>query len=106
MIVDLGLPDMPGLDVIARLREWFQRPILVLSARSHESDGVPRSISARTTILTKPFGIGELLARLRVAQRHLAERDGADLRRHASKPATWSSILQRIGCSSTPWTFI
>ncbi len=79
VIVDLGLPDMPGLDVIARLREWFQRPILVLSARSHESDKIAALDLGADDYLTKPFGIGELLARLRVAQRHLAERDGADL---------------------------
>ena len=79
VIVDLGLPDMPGLDVIARLREWSQRPILVLSARSHESDKIAALDLGADDYLTKPFGIGELLARLRVAQRHLAERDGADL---------------------------
>jgi two-component system KDP operon response regulator KdpE len=76
-IVDLGLPDMSGLDVIARLREWFRRPILVLSARSHENDKIAALDLGADDYLTKPFGIGELLARLRVAQRHLAERDGA-----------------------------
>jgi two-component system, OmpR family, KDP operon response regulator KdpE len=79
IIVDLGLPDMSGLDVIARLREWFRRPILVLSARSHEDDKVAALDRGADDYLTKPFGIGELLARLRVAQRHLAERDGASL---------------------------
>lgn len=79
IIVDLGLPDMSGLDVIARLREWFKRPILVLSARSHEDDKIAALDRGADDYLTKPFGIGELLARLRVAQRHLAERDGASL---------------------------
>ncbi|HEY2395129.1 MAG TPA: response regulator [Rudaea sp.] len=79
IIVDLGLPDMSGLDVIERLREWFQRPILVLSARSHENDKIAALDRGADDYLTKPFGIGELLARLRVAQRHLAERDGANL---------------------------
>ena len=79
IIVDLGLPDMSGLDVIARLREWFQRPILVLSARSHEDDKIAALDRGADDYLTKPFGIGELLARLRVAQRHLAGRDGASL---------------------------
>ena len=77
VIVDLGLPDMPGLEVISRLREWFRRPILVLSARSQESDKIAALDRGADDYLTKPFGIGELLARLRVAQRHLAERDGA-----------------------------
>jgi two-component system KDP operon response regulator KdpE len=77
VIVDLGLPDISGLDVIARLRDWYQRPILVLSARSHESDKIAALDLGADDYLTKPFGIGELLARLRVAQRHLAARDGA-----------------------------
>jgi two-component system KDP operon response regulator KdpE len=70
---------MSGLDVIARLREWYRRPILVLSARSQESDKIAALDRGADDYLTKPFGIGELLARLRVAQRHLAERDGATL---------------------------
>jgi len=77
VIVDLGLPDISGLDVIGRLREWFQRPILVLSARSQEADKIAALDRGADDYLTKPFGIGELLARLRVAQRHLAGRDGA-----------------------------
>jgi len=72
VIVDLGLPDIPGLDVIARLREWFTRPILVLSARSRENDKVAALDLGADDYLTKPFGIGELLARLRVAERHRA----------------------------------
>ena len=78
VIVDLGLPDISGLDVIAKLREWYARPILVLSARSQESDKVAALDLGADDYLTKPFGVGELLARLRVAQRHLAERSGAD----------------------------
>jgi len=77
VIVDLGLPDISGLDVIKRLREWYARPILVLSARSQETDKVAALDLGADDYLTKPFGIGELLARLRVAQRHAAERDGA-----------------------------
>ena len=76
-IVDLGLPDISGLDVIARLREWYAQPILVLSARSRESDKVAALDLGADDYLTKPFGIGELLARLRVAERHSAERDSA-----------------------------
>jgi two-component system KDP operon response regulator KdpE len=78
VIVDLGLPDISGLDVIARLREWFARPILVLSARNQESDKVAALDLGADDYLTKPFGVAELLARLRVAQRHVADRAGAD----------------------------
>jgi two-component system KDP operon response regulator KdpE len=71
VIVDLGLPDMSGLDVIRRLREWYTKPIIVLSARSQESDKVAALDLGADDYLTKPFGIGELLARLRVARRHI-----------------------------------
>ena len=77
VIVDLGLPDISGLDVIQRLREWFVRPILVLSARDKETDKVAALDLGADDYLTKPFGIGELLARLRVAERHLTARSGA-----------------------------
>ena len=76
-IVDLGLPDMSGLDVIARLREWYTQPILVLSARSRESDKIAALDIGADDYLTKPFGAGELLARLRVALRHVGERAAA-----------------------------
>lgn len=76
VIVDLGLPDMPGLGVIARLRAWFARPILVLSARNLEADKVAALDQGADDYLTKPFGVAELLARLRVAQRHLASQSG------------------------------
>lgn len=76
VIVDLGLPGLSGLDVIARLREWYQRPILVLSARDRETDKVGALDLGADDYLTKPFGIGELLARLRVAERHLARAAG------------------------------
>ena len=77
LIVDLGLPDMSGLEVIQRAREWYARPIIVLSARDKETDKVAALDLGADDYLTKPFGIGELLARLRVAERHLAGRDAA-----------------------------
>ena len=77
VIVDLGLPDMSGLTVIERLREWYRRPILVLSARDQESDKIAALDIGADDYLTKPFGVGELLARLRVAQRHAAAQAGA-----------------------------
>jgi two-component system KDP operon response regulator KdpE len=74
VIVDLGLPDMSGLEVIARLRKWYTRPVLVLSARSQEADKVAALDAGADDYLTKPFGVPELLARLRVAERHIALR--------------------------------
>jgi len=74
-IVDIGLPDISGRDVIRRLREWYAQPILVLSARDRENDKVAALDLGADDYLTKPFGIGELLARLRVMQRHRSGRD-------------------------------
>jgi two-component system, OmpR family, KDP operon response regulator KdpE len=70
VILDLGLPDMDGLEVIRRLREWLSAPIIVVSARGQEKDKVAALDAGADDYLTKPFGVGELLARLRVALRH------------------------------------
>ena len=72
VILDLGLPDADGLDVIRRLREWTAVPIIVLSARGREADKIAALDGGADDYLTKPFGAGELLARLRVALRHAA----------------------------------
>lgn len=70
IILDLGLPDMDGLEVTRRLREWTSTPIIVLSARNQERDKVDALDAGADDYLTKPFGTAELLARLRVAHRH------------------------------------
>lgn len=77
IILDLGLPDMDGIEVCARLREWTLTPIIVLSAREGERDKVAALDKGADDYLTKPFGIEELLARLRVALRHSAQTQGA-----------------------------
>ena len=71
-IVDLGLPDMDGLNVIRRIREWSPMPIVVLSARTEERSKIDALDSGANDYVTKPFGIGELLARIRVALRQRA----------------------------------
>ncbi|MBL8056517.1 MAG: response regulator transcription factor [Anaerolineales bacterium] len=76
IILDLGLPDISGLEVCARLREWSQVPIIVLSAREGELDKVAALDRGADDYLTKPFGIEELQARLRVALRHSAQAQG------------------------------
>jgi two-component system KDP operon response regulator KdpE len=76
VLVDLGLPDRSGLDVVRTLREWYRGAVIVLSARNQESDKVAALDIGADDSITKPFGIGELLARLRVAQRHQFERSG------------------------------
>ena len=69
-IVDIGLPDFDGVEVIRRIRAWSSMPILVLSARSHERSKIEALDAGADDYLTKPFGIGELLARVRAALRH------------------------------------
>jgi len=72
IILDLGLPDMDGLEVTRQLREWSTTPIIVLSARGQEGDKIAALDAGADDYLTKPFGVGELLARMRVALRHAA----------------------------------
>ena len=72
VIIDLGLPDLDGLEVIRRLREWSKVPVIVLSARGQERDKVGALDAGADDYVSKPFSAGELLARLRVALRHAA----------------------------------
>lgn len=69
ILLDLGLPDLDGIEVIKRIREWSQVPIIVLSVREHENDKVSALDAGADDYLTKPFGVGELLARIRAALR-------------------------------------
>jgi two-component system KDP operon response regulator KdpE len=77
VILDLSLPDMDGVEVCARLREWTQVPIIILSVRESERDKVVALDKGADDYLTKPFGIEELLARIRVALRHSAQTLGS-----------------------------
>jgi two-component system KDP operon response regulator KdpE len=69
ILLDLGLPDLDGIEVIKRIREWSPVPIIVLSVREHENDKVAALDAGADDYLTKPFGVGELLARIRAALR-------------------------------------
>ena len=73
VVLDLGLPDLDGLQVITRLREWSAVPIIVLSARGQEQDKVAALDTGADDYVSKPFAVGELLARMRVALRHRAQ---------------------------------
>jgi two-component system KDP operon response regulator KdpE len=72
IILDLGLPDMDGVEVTRRLREWSAIPVIVVSARGKEQDKIQALDAGADDYLTKPFSVGELLARVRVVLRHLA----------------------------------
>jgi two-component system KDP operon response regulator KdpE len=80
-IVDLGLPDIDGVEVIRRIRHWSPMPVIVLSARAQERSKIEALDAGADDYVTKPFGVGELLARVRVALRH------------ASRPATGEETL-------------
>lgn len=70
VILDLGLPDQSGLDVLKRIREWSDLPIIVLTANDREADKIIALDNGADDYVTKPFGMGELVARIRVALRH------------------------------------
>jgi two-component system KDP operon response regulator KdpE len=70
ILLDLGLPDMDGLDLVLNLRQWSRTPVIVISARGQETDKVAALDAGADDYLTKPFGTRELLARVRVALRH------------------------------------
>lgn len=74
IILDLGLPDFDGIEVTRRLREWSQTPIIILSVREAENDKIAALDAGADDYLTKPFGTGELMARMRVAMRRLANK--------------------------------
>ncbi len=86
LILDLGLPDMEGLEVTRRLREWSKIPIIILSVREGEADKVATLDAGADDYLTKPFGVGELLARIRVAMRRTVQ--------EADEPAFTTGELQ------------
>lgn len=73
IVLDLGLPDQNGLEVLRQIRDWSQVPILIVSARGQEHDKVLALDAGADDYLTKPFGVGELLARIRVALRHATQ---------------------------------
>jgi len=76
VLLDLGLPDGDGVDLTRRLREWSRVPIIVISARGREEDKVAVLDAGADDYLTKPFGVSELLARMRVALRHVQQAAG------------------------------
>ena len=77
ILLDLGLPDMDGVDIIQAIRQWSGVPIIVISARSEDTDKIKALDAGADDYLTKPFSVEELLARLRVTQRRLVAQQGA-----------------------------
>jgi two-component system KDP operon response regulator KdpE len=95
MLIDLGLPDRDGIDVIRAVRQWSTVPIIVLSARSHESAKIDALDAGADDYVTKPFTAGELLARLRVALRHAASRGRPEAKQVFAVGALHVDLLHR-----------
>jgi two-component system, OmpR family, KDP operon response regulator KdpE len=79
VILDLGLPDIDGVEVTRLLRQWIQIPIIILSVRGSEDDKIAALDAGADDYLTKPFSLGELLARLRAALRHISQSQSEDI---------------------------
>ena len=95
ILLDLGLPDIDGVEVIRRVRSWSNAPIIVISARSEDSDKIDALDAGADDYLTKPFSVEELLARLRVTQRRLALMKGVQ-----AQQAVYENGALRIDYSS------
>ena len=78
VILDLGLPDMDGKEALVKARAFYDGPVLILSARDRETEKIDALDAGADDYVEKPFGVGELLARLRVAMRHRLRRDGSE----------------------------
>jgi len=78
VVLDLGLPDMDGKEALAKARAFYDGPVLILSARDRETEKIDALDLGADDYVEKPFGVGELLARLRVAMRHRLRADGAE----------------------------
>lgn len=78
IVLDLGLPDLSGLDVLGRIREWSTVPIIILTAKDRETDKIEALDNGADDYVTKPFGMGELVARIRVALRHANHQSAQD----------------------------
>ena len=102
VLLDLGLPDIDGLEVTRRLREWTQVPIIVISARGREDDKVAALDAGADDYVTKPFGVRELLARLRVSLRRASRVGSGETSRltigarNAGKVLTHSHLLRQV----------
>lgn len=101
ILLDLGLPDMDGKEVIRELRTWSKTPILVLSARDRESEKIAALDLGADDYVNKPFGIGELTARLRTALRHAAEQASEQTRIQAG-PLDIDILAHRVTRDGEP----
>jgi len=96
LILDLGLPDLDGVEVTRRLREWSEIPIIVVSVREQEKDKIAALDAGADDYLTKPFGVGELMARLRAALRRSAQAEAEPIFRSGDLEVDLNQRLVRV----------
>ncbi len=101
VILDLGLPDIDGVEVVKRLREWSEVPVIILSARADEANKIAALDAGADDYVTKPFGVGELLARLRVAVRRTARTDAGG-QTFTAGPITVDLAARRVERDGAP----
>src|ERR1700733_7405797 len=92
ILLDLGLPDMDGHEVLAKLREFTDVPVIILSARDRETEKIAALDAGADDYIEKPFGLGELLARIRPALRLLLKQDNAEKPRPVGGPTIVPSL--------------
>jgi len=97
VVLDLGLPDLDGVTVLKRLREWSHVPVVVLSVRDREEDKIAALDNGADDYVTKPFATGELLARLRVAQRHAVPSAEVSVFRSGNLEMDFTGRLVKLG---------
>jgi two-component system KDP operon response regulator KdpE len=97
VVLDLGLPDIDGVEVTRLLREWTQVPIIILSVRGSESDKIAALDAGADDYVTKPFGVGELLARLRAALRRAIQPGGQEVFAYGDLKVDLSRRLVSLG---------
>lgn len=102
ILLDLGLPDGDGLDVLTQLRQWSRAPVVIISARDREADKIAALDAGADDYLTKPFGVGELLARVRVTPRKSLRA----IRNRFFRPARCASIWSIAAFSPAKAKFI
>lgn len=104
VILDLGLPDLDGVEVTRRLREWTQTPIIVVSVREQETDKIAALDAGADDYLTKPFGAGELMARIRVALRRSIQAEAEPVFTSGNLSVDLTLRLVTVGGQSIPLT--
>lgn len=102
VILDLGLPDISGLEVLRQLRQWSQVPVIILSVQDQEPDKIAALDGGADDYLTKPFGTGELLARIRLAQRHRQTPDTSETSLFVSGPLQVDLSTRTVTVNAQP----